>query len=129
MPGPVNVTNKTPAVTVYNTKDKQIDLSDKDSKALAEKVLRITQGIETSNGQQAQDLSASFIKIQAEYDTIDDRAELGIPRNRDFQVLLSDSMGKQAVILKDKQEQGEYTLGIDAKGEGTVSEKKGCSIS
>ncbi|NDE82021.1 MAG: hypothetical protein EB051_00170 [Chlamydiia bacterium] len=129
MPGPVNLSNTTQAASVYHSKDKQIDLSDKESKALAEKVLRITQGIETPKGQQAQDLSASFIKIQAEYDTIDDRAELGITRDRGFEVLLSDSKGKQAVILKDKQEKGEYTLGIDARGEGTVSEKKGCSIS
>jgi len=129
MPAPVNLSNKPQAVSVYYSKDKEIDLSDKDGKELAEKVLRITQGIETPNGQQAQDLSASFIKIQAEYDTIDDRDDIGITRDRGFEVLLSDSKGKQAVILKDKQQKGEYALGIDSKGEGTVSEIKGCSIS
>ncbi len=128
MPGPVNLSNKTPA-SVYHLKDKQSDLSDKESKALAEKVLKITQGIEIPKEQQAQDLSASFMKIQAEWDPIDDREELGLPRNRGFEVLLSNSEGKQTVILKDKQQKDEYTLGIDSKGEGTVSQKKGCSIS
>ena len=126
MPGSVSVSNKTPTARVYPAKDKQIDLSGKE---LAEKVLRIVEGIETPNGQQAQNLSASFMKIEADYDKIDDRDEIGIPRNRDFQVLLSDSKGEQAVILNDKQRKGEYKLAIDSQGEGTVSEKKGCSIS